>query len=197
MRPPTNRVHRVRFFLISSATGTANCQVVNLRTSRWIANDTNPQRLRAQIPPGMVSFTPLPPARRPPFALSRLLKFLPPLAEARNCQSLLGCGFSVVMLLHRMDEGVEGMAKYPVSFVLDTAQTSFLFELTNTKYMVRLRCGVWENAVCGWLEGYPRTSHRGSLLIVTGSPEWSSISHAEPGVIGKVRRWIRMATVSR
>ena len=55
------------------------------------------------------------------FTFGGLFEFLPPLAEARNCQSLFGWGVSTVALFQEKDEGVRRMKSTDVLLILDTA----------------------------------------------------------------------------
>jgi len=68
-----------------------------------------------------------------PFTFGGLLEFLPSLAEARDCQSLFEWGVSIVALFQEKDEsGADESYSTNILLILDTAQTNFLFKLTDS-----------------------------------------------------------------
>jgi len=119
------------------------------------------------------------------FTLGGLFEFLPPLAEARNCQSLFGWGVSVIALLQERDEGM-GAWEYKRSshsrYGSNESPLQAHGYAIHTVPPGRPNSGF---ARCRAREGHPRTSHRVSALTVAGSLESNSRSLVEPKVIGE------------
>jgi hypothetical protein len=125
-----------------------------------------------------------------PFTFSRLFEFLPPLAEARDCQSLFGWARMVSSFQERKDEAGREMKE---------CARSSRSRCGSNEFPLRAHGFVMRTAPPGGRdsgfakcrmrlvgEGHLRTPHRGSALIVDGRLESSLRSLVEPKGIGEV-----------